>query len=85
MAGVINNTARQFNLKGRKNGKIVVVRLHPGFNVVEDEHWGAVKDLEYVKKLKAADKVDFGTALNKKEAKDKSEVSKTKAVATPKE
>jgi hypothetical protein len=28
---------------------------------------------------------NFGTALNKKEAKDKSEVSKTKAVATPKE
>lgn len=81
MAGIINHTAKQFNLKALepKTNRIIVVRIHPGFNVVDDDKWNAVKGLEYVKALKAADKIDFGTALNKKEPKDKSEISKTKA------
>jgi len=42
MAGIMNKTARQYNLKCiSKNGERVVVRLAPGFNIVEDVHWEA--------------------------------------------
>ena len=46
MAGVINNTARQFNVKARdaKTNKIIVVRLHPGINFVDDAHWSVAKE-----------------------------------------
>ena len=38
MAGILNNTARQFNLKCiGANGNRVTVRVAPGFNVVEVE------------------------------------------------
>jgi hypothetical protein len=68
MAGVLNNTARVYNLKGlNKDGGTVVVRVLPGFNVVDDEHWSAVKGLDFTKALRADDKLDFGTALNKKD------------------
>ena len=40
MAGVMNHTARQFNLKCMtKDGGRVTVRVAPGFNVVDDSHW----------------------------------------------
>ena len=40
MAGILNKTARQFNLKCiGANGNRVTVRVAPGFNVVEDAHW----------------------------------------------
>ena len=41
MAGVLNKTGRQFNLKCLSpEGGRVTVRLAPGFNVVNDTHWG---------------------------------------------
>lgn len=42
MAGILNTTARQFNLRTiTKKGHRVVVRIAPGFNSVNDEHWSA--------------------------------------------
>lgn len=44
MAGIQNNEARIFNLKYRTEGnELVVVRLHPGLNFVEDKDWAEVK------------------------------------------
>lgn len=38
----MNHTARQFNLKCiAKSGNRVVIRMAPGFNVVDDDHWEA--------------------------------------------
>jgi len=68
MAGVMNNAAKPYNLKGvDAKGRIVVVRLLPGFNVVKDEHWAAVKSIAFVKNLRADDKIDFGNSLDKKD------------------
>ena len=40
MAGIKNNTARQYNLKCiDKNKSRITVRIAPGFNVVEDKDW----------------------------------------------
>lgn len=42
MAGIMNNTARQYNLKCMtKEGHRAVVRLCPGFNIVDDDIWAA--------------------------------------------
>ena len=64
MAGVINKTARQYNLKAVKSGKVVTVRIAPGFNVVEDKYWSAfvkgTKVNAYVAKLKSEGKLEFG-------------------------
>ena len=61
MAGIINKTARQFNIKVMgKNGHRVVVRIAPGFNVVNDDHWAPCKNDPYVKGLKQQGKIDFG-------------------------
>lgn len=62
MAGIMNNTARQYNLKCiAKSGYRVVVRVAPGFNVVDDEHWVHLKNDPYVKSLKKEGSIDFGT------------------------
>lgn len=60
MAGVLNKTARQYNLKTVSQGTRFVVRLAPGFNVVEDAHWKAFEKDEYVLSLKKEGKVSFG-------------------------
>lgn len=64
MAGIINETARQFNLKTIKDGKRTVVRLAPGFNVVDDEHWKAFVDGRktdpYVASLKKQGLIKYG-------------------------
>jgi hypothetical protein len=76
----MNNTARPYNIKGTdKQGRRVTVRLLPGFNVVNDEHWAAVKGLKFVKVLHDDDKIDFGTSLDKKEGRK----SPSKAVPEP--
>lgn len=62
----MNKTARQYNLKCiGKNGNRVLIRVAPGFNVVEDEHWEAFvpkkgKMDPYVKQLKNAGNLEFG-------------------------
>lgn len=88
MAGVINHTARQFNLKAAGDKGNVVVRLKPGFNVVPDEHWKVVAGIDFTKALKADGKIDFGAIVDKKqdtEGADPSAKAQSKVVATPKE
>lgn len=63
MAGVINTTARQFNLKAMQVKKVdgevvrhrVTVRIAPGLNSVRDDHWEA-----FVQKGKPVDKYVAG-------------------------
>lgn len=80
MAGVLNRTARQFNIKAMdKKGRRVVVRLVPGFNEVEDEHWNVCKEDDYVKSLKKDDKINFGADLDKQVKAEKAAKAKSKA------
>jgi hypothetical protein len=97
MSGIMNNTARQFNLKCvTDNGNKVSVRVAPGFNVVEDEHWLAFVSKDgkkvdpYVRELKKKGYLDFGSKIDDLEleispdtkAKSKSEpMAKLKAEA----
>lgn len=97
MAGIMNHTARQFNLKCvTKGGSRVVVRIAPGFNVVEDAHWQAFVSKDgkkvdpYVAELKKKGDIEFGAKIDDMElemapdtqAKSKSEpMAKLKAEA----
>ena len=78
MAGVINNTQRQFNLKIlSKAGERVTVRIVPGFNVVDDKHWESFvskdgKEVDaYVSELKEQGKLTFGKTQDDQELKAK--------------
>lgn len=72
MAGVMNHTARQFNLKSvikEGTSKIrVSVRVAPGFNVIDDEHWKAFvngkKVDPYVAELQKAKSLSFGSDVD---------------------
>ena len=69
MAGVLNRTARQYNLKVMTTeGHRALVRLAPGFNVVPDEHWKCFVDGKtvdpYVAGLKKAGHIDFGSRID---------------------
>lgn len=72
MACVQNNTARLFNLKAidPKDGSLVVVRLSPMFNLVDDEHWNAFVSTDgkrvnpYVAKLIAAGSISVGPQID---------------------
>ena len=92
MAGVMNNTARQFNLKCiGKERKRVTVRLAPGFNVVEDTHWdhffkgtGKSKKADpYLQSLKDDGSLDYGTKMDDLEL-ERDPDTKSKSKATPK-
>lgn len=82
----MNNTARQFNLKCVHNGSRVLVRIAPGFNVVDDEHWqafvsknGKVVD-PYVAQLNKDGHIDFGKSQNDMELEmDPDTVAKSKS------
>lgn len=83
MAGIMNKTAKQFNLKCiGKNGNRVTVRVAPGFNVVEDEHWEEFKDDKYVAQLKKAGHIDFGAKIDDMEL-EKAPDTKAKSKSTP--
>lgn len=91
MAGIINNSARQYNLKCiGKNGNRVTVRVAPGFNVVEDSHWEAFvsktgKVDPYVAELKKEGILDFGPKANDMELeKDPDTKAKSKSTPAPK-
>lgn len=62
MAGVINTTARQYNIKcvNHDNGHRVTVRVAPGFNIVDDKHWDVCKKDKYVLSLKKEGHIKFG-------------------------
>ena len=83
MAGIMNNTARQYNIKcvGKKNHR-VTVRVAPGFNVVDDEHWEACKNDAYVKLLKKEGKIDFGSKQDDMEL-ERDPDTKAKSKSTP--
>ena len=75
MAVIRNNTARQFNVKNRlDDGSIATVRLAPGLNVVNDDHWAIVGDCKFVADLvdKGSIKVDAETGGDEKDADTKS-------------
>lgn len=92
MAGIMNNTARQFNLKCMgKNGHRVTVRVAPGFNVVDDEHWKHFVDKKrkhidpYVKTLADAKDLEFGTKWDDMELeRDPDTKAKSKSAPPPK-
>jgi len=91
MAGVMNKTARQFNLKTLgKNGNRVVVRIAPGFNAVDDEHWKAFSDGKkvdpYVASLQKTGQLEFGTSMDDEELEsDPDTKSKSKSTPAPKD
>lgn len=88
MAGVINTTAKQFNLKGMgKDGGRVTIRVASGFNVVDDGHWLAFVTKEgkvlcpYVAELKAKKFLSFGSREDDMELeKDPDTKAKSKKV-----
>ena len=83
MAGIMNKTARQFNIKVMdKKGHRVTVRIAPGFNVVDDNHWAPCKNDPYVKGLKDQGKIDFGKAMDDMEL-DADPDTKSKSKSTP--
>ena len=83
MAGIMNKTARQFNVKAMdKRGHRVSVRIAPGFNVVNDDHWEPCKTDAYVKTLKAKGFIDFGKGMDDMEM-DADPDTKSKSKATP--
>ena len=88
MAGIMNNTARQFNLKCMsRNGNRVLVRIAPGFNVVEDDHWGAFvpkngKVDPYVARLKKSGQIEFGVRMDDLEL-EKAPDTKSKSKSEP--
>ena len=86
MAGIINKTARQYNLKCvDKKGRRVTVRIAPGFNVVDDDHWKAFKTDTYALGLKKKGLIDFGKKWDDEELeRDSDTLSKSKAVNPPK-
>ena len=85
MSGVINHTERQINIKAMSNKGRVTVRLKPGFNVVNDEHWKAVQGVEYTKDLKKAGKIDFGKKVLEDQADlpEKGEEAQSKETPNP--
>ena len=71
MAGIKNNTARQYNLKCvGPNGSRITVRVAPGFNVVDDKYWenfvskDGKKVNPYVAQLKKDGALDFGVKVD---------------------
>lgn len=82
MAGILNNTARQYNLKCiGKNKSRHVVRAAPGLNDVEDAHWKPFLTDPYTLDLKKQKLIDFGEAIDdllfekEPDTKSKSKVS----------
>lgn len=65
MAGVLNKTARQYNLKvsGGKGMPVVKIFLKPGFNVVPDVHWSKALKEPYVQALMEEDKIVAGKSV----------------------
>lgn len=82
----MNNTARQYNLKTiTSDGRRVVVRVAPGFNAVDDEHWKAFAKDKYVANLKKEGKIDFGKKMDDMELeRDPDTKSKSKSEPLPK-
>jgi len=86
MSGVINNTARQFNLKAiePKSGKMVTVRVAPGANDIEDAHWNVIKThCKQAEVLKKDRHIEYGTKKADEAALTPDTKSKSKASTSP--
>ncbi len=90
MAGIMNRTARQFNLKGcSEKGHMVTIRVAPGFNVVNDQHWEAFVSEKgkilspFVQELVDKKYIRFGERENDMELEQEPDtVAKSKSVPT---
>lgn len=78
-AKVQNLTLRQYNIvaAGEDNHR-VTVRLKPGYNRVDLEHWAVVKDCSYAKLLKKEKFIDFDSEAVDKAA-SRADVAKSKS------
>lgn len=91
MAGILNTTARQYNLKCiGKSGNRITVRVAPGFNVVEDAHWEEFVSKDgkkvdpYVAELKKQGAIDFGSNVDDLELEQAPDTkAKSKSVPAP--
>ena len=84
--GVHNRTARQFNIRAvcAKTNRKVTVRIAPGFNVVDGEHWKVCAADAYVKELKKTNQIDFGSKVDDEILeKDADTKSKSKSEQLP--
>ena len=89
MAGIMNKTARQYNLKCiGKNKNRVTVRVAPGFNIVPDDVWGEFVSKDgktvdpYVALLKKENSIDFGESIDDLELEQDAD-TKAKVKSTP--
>lgn len=86
MAGVLNNTCRQYNLKSINTNSAVTVRIPPGFSIVDSKIWSEfVSKNAYVAKLKKNGFIDFGSRVDDMELeKDNAIKAQVKLVPLPK-
>ena len=91
MAGIINKTARQFNLKciDKKKSR-VTIRIAPGFNVVDDKYWSTFVSKDgktvdpYVAELKKKGLLEFGNDIDDMELEQAPDTkAKTKSTPAP--
>jgi len=66
MAGVLNTTERQYNLKCVYEGRRLVIRLIPGLNDVPESNWATMLKDPYVKGLVGEGKVIFNDEVTKR-------------------
>lgn len=71
MAGVMNLDTRVYNLKAYKDGRRHVVRLAPGFNVVDDAVWAPFTKDAYTLGLRRDKKIEFGSTVDDLEISEK--------------
>jgi len=75
MAGVVNHSARPYNLQVCSGGQVATVRLKPGFNIVSDAIWKKFEKDKYVLNLKKTSKIEWGKDTEeKKEVFEKEEL-----------
>lgn len=86
MAGIINNTARQFNVKAvAPNNRRATVRLAPGLNDVLDDHWEHCVNDKFVIGLQEKGDIDFGEHIDNLVSKRGADTkSKSKLIELPK-
>ena len=88
MSAVNNTTAKQFNLKCVSNGSRVLVRIAPGFNIIENSHWEAFVSKDgkkvdpYVAEIKKKGFIEFGPKIDDMEL-DKDADTKAKSKSEP--
>lgn len=75
MAGILNKSARPFNLRGIKGKRKVTVRLIPGLNSVPDDKWAYVENTAFVKSLIADSQIAVGEQQNEAVLEDENVIN----------